>query len=171
MTLSFAHSGFQTPTGDEFKQAMRRLAGGVSVITTGDGETRTGATVTSAHSFSADPPTMLVSLNLTSSTWTAVRRNGVFCVNLLEEAQQSVAGRFSGFGGLKGAERYEGAEWTRLLPDGAPALAHALAALDCAVEETLERHSHGLIFGRVRAIKIGSGAPLLYADGRYGGFL
>lgn len=170
MTLSFAPSGFHTPTGADFKQAMRRLAGGVSVITTGEGEGRTGATVTSAHSFSADPPTMLVSLNLGSSTWEALRRNRTFCVNLLEESQQAVAGRFSGFGGVKGAARYEGSEWTTLVT-GAPVLAYALAAVDCEIEDVVERHSHALIFGRVRAIRIGSGAPLLYAEGRYGAFV
>jgi len=42
---------------------MRRLAGGVSVITAGDGDARTGLTVTSAISLSMDPPTMMVSVN------------------------------------------------------------------------------------------------------------
>jgi len=40
-----------------FKQAMRHLIGGVSVITAGSGEIRTGLTATSAISLSLDPPT------------------------------------------------------------------------------------------------------------------
>lgn len=149
---------------------MRRLAGGVSIVTAGEGDRRTGATVTSAHSFSADPPTMIVSLNLTSSTWAVLRESGAFCVNILEESQRPIAERFSGFGGVKGAARYDGAEWTTLAT-GAPALVYASAVADCEVEETLERHSHALIFGRVRAIRIGAGGPLLYAEGRYGAFV
>jgi hypothetical protein len=46
-----------------FKQAMRHLIGGVSVITAGSGEIRTGLTATSAISLSLDPPTMLVCVN------------------------------------------------------------------------------------------------------------
>ena len=42
-----------------FKDAMRHLVGGVSVITAGSGAAKTGLTVTSAISLSLDPPTML----------------------------------------------------------------------------------------------------------------
>ncbi len=170
MTLNFAPANFEPPQSADLKQAMRRLAGGVSVVTAGEGEARTGAVVTSAHSFSVEPPTLIVSLNLGSSTWAAVRQAGVFCVNILAESQRPIAERFSGFGGVKGAARYAGAEWTTLAT-GAPVLRYALAAVDCEVEEALERHSHALIFGRVRALKIGAGGPLLYAEGRYGAFV
>jgi Flavin reductase like domain len=65
----------QIPTEVEelttFKQAMRHLIGGVSVITTGSGETRTGLTVTSAVSLSLDPPTMLVCVNRDASASSA----------------------------------------------------------------------------------------------------
>ena len=152
------------------KRALRRLAGGVSVVTTGSGDRRTGATVTSAQSFSVAPPVMTVSLNRGSSAWRELRETGVFCINALSESQRFVAERFSGQGGIQGPARYEGAEWTTLAT-GAPALIHALFAADCEVEEIVERHSHALIFGRVRALRIGSGAPLIYAEGSYGSFV
>jgi len=151
------------------KRAMRSLAGGVSVITAGTGDRRSGATVTSAHSFSMEPPTMVVSLNLTSSTWPVVRDFGHFVVNILALEQQAIADRFAGRGGLKGPERYAGASWTTL-ETGAPLLVGSLAAIDCEVEEVIERHSHALVFGRVRAVLGSGGACLLYANGGYGGF-
>lgn len=151
------------------KRAMRSLAGGVSVVTAGEGERRSGATVTSAHSFSMEPPTMVVSLNLSSSTWPVVRDFGHFAVNVLALEQQAIADRFAGRGGLKGPERYTGAEWTTL-ETGAPLLVDSLAAIDCEVEEVIERHSHALVFGRVRAVLGAGGACLLYANGGYGGF-
>ncbi|WP_237155636.1 flavin reductase family protein [Oryzibacter oryziterrae] len=151
------------------KRAMRSLAGGVSVITAGTGDRRSGATVTSAHSFSMEPPTMVVSLNLSSSTWPVVRDFGHFAVNILARDQQAIADRFAGGGGLKGAERYEGAGWTTL-ETGAPLLVGALAAIDCTVDEVIERHSHALVFGRVRAVLGNGGDCLLYARGGYGGF-
>ncbi|MBS1167268.1 MAG: ntaB 2 [Proteobacteria bacterium] len=151
------------------KRAMRSLAGGVSVITAGTGDRRSGATVTSAHSFSMEPPTMVVSLNLSSSTWPVVRDFGHFAVNILALDQQAIADRFAGRGGLKGPERYAGASWTTL-ETGAPLLVGSLAAIDCEVEEVIERHSHALVFGRVRAVLGSDGACLLYANGGYGGF-
>ncbi|KQY68874.1 flavin reductase [Ensifer sp. Root142] len=157
-------------TPSELKSAMRNLSGGVSVITAGIGDDRTGATVTSATALSVDPPTMIVNINRTSSTWPVIERYQHFCVNILASQQQHVAERFAGFGGLKGAARYGGADW-RTLVSGASALNGALAAIDCEVEEIIERHSHAIILGRVLAIAAGSGEPVLYHSGRYGSFL
>lgn len=149
------------------KRALRSLAGGVSVITAGRGEDRTGATVTSATGLSMDPPTMIVNINKGSSTWPAIQRHGHFCVNILAEGQQAIAKRFAGIGGVKGAARYEGAEWTTLV-SGAPVLVNALSAIDCEVEEVIERHSHAIILGRAVAVLDGDGESLVYHNGGYG---
>ncbi|WP_457580422.1 flavin reductase family protein [Ensifer canadensis] len=169
-TTSDRSAHHSTPvTPSELKAAMRNLSGGVSVITAGIGDERTGATVTSATALSVDPPTMIVNINRTSSTWPVIERRRHFCVNILASEQQQVAERFAGFGGLKGAARYDGAHW-RTLVSGASALYGALAAIDCEVEEIIERHSHAIILGRVLAIASGSGEPVLYHGGRYGSF-
>ncbi len=159
-------------TADEvtLKLAMRRMSGGVSVITAGTGDDRTGATVTSATALSVEPPTMIVNINKTSSSFPIIRSHGHFCVNILSLEQQHIADRFAGKGGLKGIERYEGAEWTTLA-SGAPVLVDALAAVDCEVEEIIERHSHGIILGRVVSILAGDGRSLVYNNGQYGSFL
>lgn len=152
-----------------FRAAFRRLVGGVSVITVGRGETRTGLTATSVASLSAEPATLTFNLNRTSSTWGLLAREGRFGVNFLAAHQQSVAERFSGVGGLKGAARYEGAEWTASRT-GAPLLVGALAALDCEVEDAIERHGHVIVVGRIRAARLGSAdgtGALVYADGSY----
>jgi 3-hydroxy-9,10-secoandrosta-1,3,5(10)-triene-9,17-dione monooxygenase reductase component len=150
-----------------FKDAMRRLVGAVSVITAGAAEARTGLTVTSAHSLSVDPPTMLVCINRLGSAWPVIRREGCFCVNILDARHQHIADRFTGRNGVKGADRYEGAHW-RQFATGAFGLEGALAVIDCAVEEIIERHSHGIIIGAVQAIHIGAGAEaLVYGHGRY----
>ena len=166
MNISLTTSPPLPPSAQDMKLALRLLAGGVSVVTTGFGAARTGATVTSAQSFSVDPPVLTVSLNRGSSTWLALREAGVFCVNILAASQRGVAERFAGIGGIQGPARYDGAEWITLAT-GAQALVGALAVADCEVEEIVERHSHALIFGRVRALKIGAGAPLIYAEGGY----
>ncbi len=154
------------PSPDELKAVMRQFIGTVSVVTAGTSDDRTGATVTSANALSVDPPTMIVNINRSSSTWPVIVKHKHFCINVLDEDGQTVAERFSGVGGLKGAQRYEGADWTTLA-SGAAALANALASIDCEVEEVIERHSHAIIIGRVVAVKARSTSPLAYHQGRY----
>ncbi|WP_159008298.1 flavin reductase family protein [Bradyrhizobium sp. S69] len=152
---------------DEFRGAMRHLTGGVSVITVGQGKDITGMTVTSVSSLSVDPPTLIVSINRESSSWPILRRLGFFGVNILAANQLDVAERFTGKGGLKGADRFTGAQWTTRI-SGVPLLAGALAAIDCQVEDIVERHSHAIVIGRVLDIQTsGHTAALAYWQGRY----
>ncbi len=51
---------------------------------------------------------------------------------------------------------------------GAPVLLGGLASVDCELEEAIERHSHAIVLGRVRAVTVGEGSSLVYAAGRYG---
>src|SRR6476469_6021013 len=101
----------EVSSGD-FRSAMRRLAGGVSVITAGRGKDISGMTVTSVSSLSVEPPALIVSINRASSSWPLVKRYGFFGVNILNSDQVEIAERFTGKGGLKGADRFAGAEWT-----------------------------------------------------------
>ncbi|MDB5554778.1 MAG: flavin reductase [Rhizobium sp.] len=151
------------------KGAMRSLAGGISVITAGIGDDRTGATVTTATALSMDPPTMIVNINKSSSSWPVIERHRHFCVNILSTDQQMIAEKFAGFGGVKGIARYDGAEWITLA-SGAPVLADALAAIDCEVEEVIERHSHAIIIGRAVGVLKGEGRSLVYSGGKFGHF-
>ena len=151
----------------DFKSAMRSLAGGVSVITVGRGRDITGMTVTSVSSLSTEPPSLIVSVNRASSSWPLLKRYGAFGVNILGAAQIDIAERFSGKDGLKGAARFDGLEWT-VGVTGAPLLVDAPAAIDCNVEDIIERHSHAIVIGRVRAVLTLQGQDALtYFDGRY----
>lgn len=150
-----------------FKAAMRKLAGAVSVLTVGQGDARTGLTATSVSSLSVEPPTLLISVNRSASAAATLLSERAFAINVLRPHHESLADRFAGRGGLKGAARYDGAEWTRL-STGAPVLADALAVFDCALEDAIERHSHIIVIGRVVASRITENAdPLLYWAGAY----
>ena len=151
----------------DFRGAMRHLTGGVSVITAGRGKDITGMTVTSVTSLSVDPPTLIVSINRDASSFPLIRRYGAFGVNILAADQLDVAERFAGKGGLKGADRFAGARWVTAV-SGVPLLVGALSAVDCEVEEIVERHSHGIVIGRVRDIKNSTRtAALAYWHGQY----
>lgn len=168
----FASPSSAAPTQGEpetaaFRTAMRYLAGAVSVVTTGAGEQRTGFTATSVSSLSVAPPTILVCLNRDSSSRPVLLEYRTFCVNLLAHDHLHVADRFAGRGGAKGVARYEGAQWQQMAT-GTLALSGALAAIDCELEEALDRHSHTILIGRVKALALRDGAePLLYWHGAY----
>ena len=152
---------------DDFRGAMRQLTGGVSIITAGRGRDISGMTVSSVASLSVDPPVLIVSVNRASSSWPLLKRYGFFGVNILTAGQIDIAERFAGKGGLKGADRLAGAEWT-MRASGVPLLAGALAAIDCEVEETIERHSHAIIIGRVLDVVVSPRkAALAYWQGQY----
>jgi flavin reductase (DIM6/NTAB) family NADH-FMN oxidoreductase RutF len=150
-----------------FRGAMRHLAGGVSVITAGRAKDITGMTVTSVSSLSVEPPTLIVSINREASSWPLIKRHGSFGVNMLAADQIDIAERFAGKGGLKGADRFAGAQWTTRV-SGVPLLVGSLAAIDCEVDDVVERHSHALVIGRVLDISTsGRAAALAYWQGQY----
>jgi flavin reductase (DIM6/NTAB) family NADH-FMN oxidoreductase RutF len=154
-------------TSGDFRGAMRQLTGGVNVITAGRGKDISGMTVTSVSSLSLDPPTLIVSVNRSASSWPLLQRYGAFGVNILAADQIDIAERFAGKDGLKGATRFAGAEWTTRA-SGVPLLVGALAAIDCEIEEIIERHSHAILIGRVRDLQVSSRtAALAYWQGQY----
>lgn len=146
---------------------MRHLAGGVCVVSVGDGSKRSGLVATSVVSLAMDPPTLLVCVNRTSSTWPLIEQFRTFAVNLLTHRHLLLAQRFAGMGGVKGADRYVGFEWSRVAT-GAPILNDALVAIDCEVEELIERHTHGIVIGRVKAVtQAREDDVLVYLRGKY----
>ena len=152
---------------NDFRAAMRRLAGGVSVITAGRGKDISGMTVTSLSSLSVDPPSLIVGVNRAASSWPLLKRYGFFGVNILNADQLDIAERFTGKDGSKGADRFTGAEWVTRV-SGVPLLVGALAAIECEVEEIVERHSHAIIIGRVLDLQLSTRtAALAYWQGQY----
>jgi len=152
--------------GRQFRSVMRRLAGGVSIITAGRGDDITGMTVTSLTSLSADPPRLLVSLNRQASSFGLIERNRTFGVNILGSDQQEIAGRFSN-SGLRGKQRFEGATWLAG-SSGVPLLAKSVAAVECQVEEIIERYSHAIVVGRLLSMNLAhQPSGLVYWNGQY----
>jgi flavin reductase (DIM6/NTAB) family NADH-FMN oxidoreductase RutF len=156
-----------SPSPKDFRDAMRAFVGNCSVITVGTGEAASGLVVTSAISLSAEPPLLLACVNRSSSSWPLLQEYGCFGWSSLGADHQAVAERFSGFGGVKGAARYDGAGWVRAVT-GAQLLADAPAAFDCTIEEMIDRGTHSILIGRVQAVRTtpDKGA-LIYWNGSY----
>jgi len=150
----------------QFRAVMRRLAGGVSIITAGQDEDITGMTVTSLTSLSVRPPRLLISVNRQASSFALIERHKTFGVNILGSEQQELAGRFSN-GRLKGAQRFDGIPWSAGT-SGVPLLGNSLATIECRVEEIIERYSHGIIVGSLISFDLSPQlSGLVYWNGQY----
>ena len=145
-----------TKAAAAFKAAMRHLAGGVSIVTAAFGEERGGLTATSLVSLSSDPPSLLVAINQGASGLPLVRSSGRFAVSILGHGHQPIADRFAGRDGIRGAARFEGAEWIGR-HGYPPVLADALASFECEVAEMMDRFSHTIIIGQVTESRLRDG--------------
>jgi len=153
-----------------FKTGMRRLAAGVCLITTEDTDgARSGMTATAVCSVSADPQTLLCCVNRQNSSYAAIRRSGVFAVNVLALDDRPLADQFAR--PVTSSDKFALGLWFNLAT-GAPILESGLVGFDCRVSQSVEVGTHGIIFGEVQAIHARTVAakPLLYAQGSYGGF-
>lgn len=157
----------ETVAPQVWKEALRHVVSSVSVITSGEGDARTGATVTSAYGLSVDPAAMIVAINRDSSSYKTIRRFGHFCVNVLGQGQEAIANRFAGFGGAKGVDRYLGESWS-VGTSGAPILDSALLSIDCVLDDEIRKFSHAIFVGRVVSVSVREGEALLYGSGSYG---
>ena len=160
------------PPVAEFRDAMRHLASGVTLVTTKglDGR-RQGMLATAVSSVTADPPTILVCVNRTATMHNDLLECRSFCVNFLGHKHLELSRRFSSSEARE--SRFDADGWTTLTT-GAPVLEGALSALDCRLESAVEVGSHSVVFGKVLAIRVAPSAgdkPLLYFDRQYGEFV
>jgi flavin reductase (DIM6/NTAB) family NADH-FMN oxidoreductase RutF len=147
-----------------YRQAMRAFATGVAIVACGRGAARAGCVATAVASLSLAPPSLIVNLQRDGSTYRLLKVSDGFSVNFLKPEQETLARRFAG--GVPAAERFAEGAWIEGAT-GAPALADALATLECRVEEILERHTHAIVIGRVAAARAADGPALLHFRGRF----
>lgn len=152
----------------EFKNAMRRLAATVCIISTTDDDGWHGMTATAVTSVSMDPPSVLVCVNTTASLHKVLHAGSRFCVNLLRASQESFAGTFSS-SKIRGADRFAPHAWKANEQEhGLPYLVEAQSNLFCDIDQAVSYGTHTIFIGRVNAVRNGDlVSPLLYADGQY----
>ncbi|MFQ6755751.1 flavin reductase family protein [Cereibacter sphaeroides] len=136
----------------EFREAMSRLASGVSLVTTRSlAGVPHGMLATAVTSVSAAPPMLLVCINRSATLLADLLEREAFCVNFLGAHHQDLAGRF--FSAEGRAQRFQTGPWTELAT-GVPVLGDSLAALDCRLDRAVEAGTHSVLFGRVEAIRL-----------------
>ncbi len=164
--LSNAGAKSDVVSVDAFRETMRELAAGVTLVTSVFEGARAGCVVSSVVSLSLTPPSMLVCLNSDSSTLRTIRASGVFAVNMMKPSHAPLVRRFASTD-IRGSERFAEGEWRRLAT-GAPVLANALAVVDCRVERIMEYATHAILIGAAAGVaRSGEGGALLHWRSRF----
>jgi flavin reductase (DIM6/NTAB) family NADH-FMN oxidoreductase RutF len=172
---AMTHSPISEPASDAdpaidqrtFWRAIGNRASGSTVVTARSADGPAGFLGLSATHVCADPPLMLVSVDRRTSALQTMLAARHFALNFLPCEAAAVADMFGGKAPQKGAERFETGRWGTL-KTGAPILLDAVGAIDCRLEETIERHGVVIAIGRVVAVMDGGDkAPLIHFRGAY----
>jgi len=150
---------------DAFRQAMRRVASTVNVISICVDGQAMGITATAVSPISMDPPSLLVCINRAASVHASMEDVDRFAVNVLHRDQEDVARIFAD---RRFHEERFADGWQH---DGAspPRLADAQATILCRRIDHHQFGTHSIFIGVVEAVTTRESiAPLIYLDGRYG---
>jgi flavin reductase (DIM6/NTAB) family NADH-FMN oxidoreductase RutF len=149
----------------DFRDAMRRVASSVTLITTRDAEGAPhGMAASAVIPVSMDPPSILVAVNRNSGLHPTLSAEGRFCVNLLASEHQPLLGAFSQ--SARRAERFTSDDWGDG-SDALPNLATSPAAVSCEVDQRVDYGSHTLFIGRVTGVRLTGEhhEPLVWFEG------
>ncbi|MCP1519080.1 flavin reductase family protein [Pseudomonas sp. GT1P32] len=150
----------------QFKLAMGRFASSITLITTLDDDGHPhGLAATAFSSVSMDPASALICINRSASASPAIKRSGLFCVNMLQNNHEPICKIFSQ-PDLR-EQRFVAGEWQTGM-HGIRYLVDAQAAIFCEVVQEIEHGTHTIFIGNViDVITQPLEEPLLYMGGRY----
>jgi flavin reductase (DIM6/NTAB) family NADH-FMN oxidoreductase RutF len=148
------------------RQAVRRLATGVAVVTVWHGDVVRGTTVSSVAAVSREPLLIGVCLRAESGLTETIGEARRFAVNVLSTRQSALAGWFADPGRPRGLAQFGHVEWEPDAFSGAPWILGSLACLGCHLTTSVPAGDHNLLLGKVVTARDGEGAPLLHYTGR-----
>ncbi|PJG54219.1 nitrilotriacetate monooxygenase [Bradyrhizobium forestalis] len=151
----------------DFRNALGTYATGVTIITAAapDGKPY-GLTCNSFASVSLNPPLVLWSLVVYSSSLTIFQNASHFSVNVLGASQQALANKFA----KPSDDKFSGVGWTPGLGN-APVLAESVANFQCRSVNRYYGGDHVIFLGAVEAYTYNAKEPLLFARGAFGRFM
>jgi flavin reductase (DIM6/NTAB) family NADH-FMN oxidoreductase RutF len=155
-----------TITNEQFRDALRHFAAGVTIVTARDGESVHGMTVSAFTSVSAEPPLVAVVVDRRHTlTELLAAERASFAVSILGGEQAALSDRFAF---VKDEDRFAEGRWA-IAATGAPVLEDALAWLDCRLAASYPAGSHVIYVGEVVAswATPEGGEPLVYWDRAY----
>lgn len=161
MTQRRFHPSADNPRA--LRDALGRFATGVCVITATAPQGPCAITANSFASVSLDPPLVLWSVDRGSVRYPVFAGARHSAVHVLAQAQVALARRFARDGyDFSGLALETG-------PEGLPLLTGCACRLLCHTEATHRGGDHDILVLRVLEVTTEPVAPLLFADGRFGG--
>ncbi|MGZ8649228.1 MAG: flavin reductase family protein [Solirubrobacteraceae bacterium] len=140
------------------RAALGRFATGVAFVTTEVRGVPLGLIVSTFTAVSLEPPLVSFCPARDSLTWRRMRTSGRFDVNVLAARHAA----FARHAAERGADRFA---------DAGPALADALAVLECEIDAEHAAGDHWIVVGRVRELRLPADhPPLVYWAGAFGDF-
>jgi flavin reductase (DIM6/NTAB) family NADH-FMN oxidoreductase RutF len=151
----------------DFRNALGTYATGVTIITAAapDGKPY-GLTCNSFASVSLNPPLVLWSLVVYSSSLTIFQNASHFTVNVLGASQQALANKFA----KSSDDKFTGVDWAPGLGN-APVLTESVANFQCRSVNRYYGGDHVIFLGAVEAYTYNAKEPLLFARGAFGRFM
>ncbi|MDB5482266.1 MAG: flavin reductase domain protein FMN-binding [Caulobacteraceae bacterium] len=147
-----------------FREAMARLAGGVSIVACLDrGEPR-GLLVSSLTSLSTDPPRLLFCVRQLASTHDPLLRADRCSLSVLTEDDVDEAERFSRPD--PAGARFTTPGW-RIPEGGPPRFDSALISVCGSISRRIDAGSHSIFILDVEAVESRDAGPLVYFDRGY----
>jgi flavin reductase (DIM6/NTAB) family NADH-FMN oxidoreductase RutF len=151
---------------NKMKDALRRHAKAVVVISCLHEGTRYAMAATASVELSVDPPSLLICVNKNASIHGPLSKGAIrFCVSILNSSHQNIASACSGK--LKGEARFAEGNWA-YNHDGTPYVEDAQANFFCDLDGSLAYGTHVAFVGAIKAINVnGEVDPLVYVNGKY----
>ncbi|SDS88913.1 flavin reductase family protein [Microterricola viridarii] len=147
-----------------FKQAFRRHAAGVAVVTALDPDGRpVGFTATSLASLAAVPPLATFNMARSASAWRAIAETDRVVIHMLGARNRATAQIMA----RDASERFIGDHW-HTGPHGLPVLNDVTAWMSGRILERVSAHNNAVVIMQVEEGELGrEDAPLLYHEGAY----
>lgn len=148
------------------KDALARLASGVTLVTCWDNGEPKGLAATSLIGLSVDPPRLLFSVRREASAHDALLRGGHCAATILAAEDQGEAEHFAA--SSSAASRFASDRW-RLNDPFAPRFDGGLAQFDLRIEHRIGADSHTIFIAEVLEVATRPGAPLVYFERSFAG--
>lgn len=144
------------------KDVHRRYPTGVTIVTTHRDGVPYGLAVNAFSSLSLAPPTVLVCVASTASTYPRLFEGDAIGINILAHHQRDVATVFARSGG----DKFSQIEW-QLGEHGTPVIAGSCAHLELQVQTRIPAGTHTIFIGHVLAAAASERDPLVYLAGSF----
>jgi len=140
-------------------QVFRNISYGVYVISTLDGQRKTGCIANSAMQITSSPATIALSMNHDNFTNSCIKKSGFFAISILsEESDPGLIGQF-GFQSGKDVDKFASVKYE--MKSDIPVITDSCGYIVCRVTDQMETSTHTVFLGEVIDGDVFSAGPAM----------